>query len=271
MDDADEYDEFGNYIGGGDGGEFGGDAGEQDGAFDDGAFDDGTGGFYANGAEDGEFGAEDAMDVDGAGAVREREEEPAAEGADALAAQDYSTAIVLHEDKEYYPDASDVYGSAETMLQDEDAQPIEEPIIKPTKTKVFSVLESEAPMTTYDAEFLTGMLDHPSLSRCVAVLGGLGSGKTSFMDALIESTHVGGYTHEGDLNSAAAREAEAEAAAAVGKDAAGRKLRAPVRSRGQHAWSLVGQRRYTDTRKDEQERGISIKCELCRFSMACGL
>ena len=265
MDDADDYDEFGNYIGqaGGDGGEFGGDAGEQAGAFDDGAFDDGHGGFYGNAEEDAGFGAGDAMDVDGAGAGAAAAAAAAAEAesAEALAARDYSTAIVLHEDKEYYPDAADVYGAAETMLQDEDAQPIEEPIIKPTKTKVFSVLESEAPMTTYDAEFLTGMLEHPSLSRCVAMLGGLGSGKTSFMDSLIESTHVGGYTHGGDLNSAAAREAEAEQAAAAGKDAAGRKLRAPVRSRGQHAWSLVGQRRYTDTRKDEQERGLSIKCE----------
>jgi len=46
-------------------------------------------------------------------------------------------AVVLHEDKKYYPDASEVFGDAEVTVQDEDTQPITEPIIKPISHKVF--------------------------------------------------------------------------------------------------------------------------------------
>lgn len=39
--------------------------------------------------------------------------------------------IVLHEDKKYYPSAEEVYGrDTEVLVQDEDAQPIEVPIIQ---------------------------------------------------------------------------------------------------------------------------------------------
>lgn len=42
-----------------------------------------------------------------------------------------SQAVVLHEDKQYYPSALDVYGpEVETIIQEEDAQPLTEPIIK---------------------------------------------------------------------------------------------------------------------------------------------
>ena len=36
------------------------------------------------------------------------------------------TAIVLHEDKQFYPDASEVY-PAETLVMEEDAQPLSSP------------------------------------------------------------------------------------------------------------------------------------------------
>ena len=48
--------------------------------------------------------------------------------------------VVLHEDKKYYPSAEEVYGQGtETLLQDEDAQPLEEPIIAPEKLRSFEV------------------------------------------------------------------------------------------------------------------------------------
>ena len=38
---------------------------------------------------------------------------------------------MLHEDKQYYPEASEVYGEkVKTVVLDEDAQPITEPILK---------------------------------------------------------------------------------------------------------------------------------------------
>jgi hypothetical protein len=63
-----------------------------------------------------------------------------------------TSAIVLHEDKKYYPDASEVYPEAETLVQDEDAQPITVPIIAPVKPDTFTSAET-APLTTVSACF----------------------------------------------------------------------------------------------------------------------
>ncbi|RLN92660.1 hypothetical protein BBJ28_00015773, partial [Nothophytophthora sp. Chile5] len=139
---------------------------------------------------------------------------------DALALQDAhledENAIVLHEDKKYYPDASEVFGDAETLVMEEDAQAIETPIIEPVKVKTFSVLERKVPQTTYSTQFLTSLMDHPQLIRHVAVVGSLHHGKTLFTDLLVQQTHV-------------------------------------------DKWDPAVERRYTDTRKDEQERKVSIK------------
>jgi len=38
--------------------------------------------------------------------------------------------VILHEDKQYYPTAEQVYGKdVEAMVEEEDAQPLSEPII----------------------------------------------------------------------------------------------------------------------------------------------
>ena len=63
------------------------------------------------------------------------------------------SAVVLHEDKKYYPDAEEVYGEAETLVQDEDTQPLSRPIIAPIKTKQFSALETTVPETTVRLSF----------------------------------------------------------------------------------------------------------------------
>ena len=53
-----------------------------------------------------------------------------------------STAIVLHEDKKYYPTASEVYGpEVETLIQEEDAQPLTEPIVAPVRKNKFQHVE----------------------------------------------------------------------------------------------------------------------------------
>ena len=53
-----------------------------------------------------------------------------------------STAIVLHEDKKYYPTASEVYGpEVETIIQEEDAQPLTEPIVAPVRQNKFQHVE----------------------------------------------------------------------------------------------------------------------------------
>lgn len=60
-------------------------------------------------------------------------------------------AVVLHEDKQYYPNASDVYGQdVETLVQEEDAQPLTEPIIAPVKVRKWVVEEKDLPETRFD-------------------------------------------------------------------------------------------------------------------------
>ena len=123
---SEEYDEFGNYIGDLKGDSYG---------FD-------------------EFGiaTENTEDM----------EENEAENADEVDAMEIEAretgtqAIVLAEDKKYYPDAEEVYPEAETILQEEDTQPITEPIIAPVKTMDFDLVEKSMPETSFDYNFLAG-------------------------------------------------------------------------------------------------------------------
>lgn len=71
---------------------------------------------------------------------------------------------MLHEDKKYFPSAEEVYPEAETMVQDEDTQPLEEPIIAPIKTKTFEHFESTMPETTYNKEY-KHMIEHQLISQ----------------------------------------------------------------------------------------------------------
>eukprot|EP00605_Chrysophyceae_sp_TOSAG23-4_P000149 GSChrysophyteH1.ASY1.ANO1.172.1 assembled CDS len=132
--DEDEYDEFGNYIGSGD-------AELQD--FAAGAFD---------------ASAEFAIEADTL-SVRDSEFMDVDEG----------NQIVLAEDKQYYPEADEVYPGVKTVLVDEDAQDVDEPIVNPMKVHNFSVLEKEPPKLKYSVDFMQSLMDNPSLVRNIAV------------------------------------------------------------------------------------------------------
>lgn len=160
--DGDLYDEFGNYIGP----ELESDEEEEE-------------NLYAS-----EFGA--------ARRDEEEEEEQHEEPDHEMEEEGVSTAVVLHEDKKYYPSAVEIYGAdVETIVHEEDAQPLTEPIIAPVKRSRFSVVEQDIPETTYELEFLADLMDTPDLIRNVAIFGNLHHGKTTFCDALIEQTHPG--------------------------------------------------------------------------------
>ena len=61
----------------------------------------------------------------------------------------------MHEDKQYYPSASDVYGEGvETLVQEEDAQPLTEPIIAPVKVRKWTVEEKGMPETRFDKGYV---------------------------------------------------------------------------------------------------------------------
>lgn len=193
--DGDLYDEFGNYIGP----ELSDSEEEEIAAHGGGASD-------AEEEEDAE-----AMEEEYGGEQQEMDE---AGGA---------TAIVLHEDKKYYPTAEEVYGAGtETLVQEEDAQPLEQPIIAPILPKSVEVetAESRVAVPSVTAPFLSGLLSTPELIRNIALLGHLHHGKTVLMDMLVQQTHyIPGVENRGPDN--------------------------PLR--------------FTDTRKDEQARGISLK------------
>ena len=60
-------------------------------------------------------------------------------------------AVILHEDKQYYPSASDVYGEGvEALVQEEDAQPLSEPIVAPVKVRKWTIEEKDMPETRFD-------------------------------------------------------------------------------------------------------------------------
>lgn len=136
-----------------------------------------------------------------------------------------SNAVILHEDKQYYPTAQQVYGEdVETMVQEEDAQPLSQPIIAPVEQKKFTIQEADLPPVFFDREFMTDLMNYPEQIRNVAFAGHLHHGKTALMDMLVLETH----------------------------DISGRQEKKTGKKRDE-------QLRYTDIHLLERERGLSIK------------
>ena len=136
-----------------------------------------------------------------------------------------SNAVVLHEDKQYYPTAQQIYGpDVETLVQEEDTQTLQQPIVQPVEHKKFTVEEEDLPPVNFDRGFLTDLMSFPEQIRNIALCGHLHHGKTSFMDTLVQQTHDTSKFLEGKTGKA--------------RDE---------------------QLRYTDTHILERERGLSIK------------
>lgn len=77
----------------------------------------------------------------------------------------------------YYPQAIEVYGpDVETVVQEEDAQALDKPLIEPVKHKNFQVQEQELPETKYDMEYMADMLDNTNLIRNITLMGHLHNG-----------------------------------------------------------------------------------------------
>ncbi|KAI9765109.1 MAG: hypothetical protein M1840_007816 [Geoglossum simile] len=136
-----------------------------------------------------------------------------------------SNAVILHEDKQYYPTAQQVYGpGVETLVQEEDAQPLSQPIIAPVQKKKFTIQEADLPPVHFSRGFMTDLMNYPEHIRNVALVGHLHHGKTAFMDMLVLETH----------------------------DISDRLEKKSGKKRDE-------QLRYTDVHVLERERGISIK------------
>ena len=72
------------------------------------------------------------------------------------------------------------------MVQEEDAQPISEPLVAPIKSKEFDLLEKSTPETTFNYDFLTALMMNHNLIRNVALVGQLHSGKTTLVDVFVQ-------------------------------------------------------------------------------------
>jgi 116 kDa U5 small nuclear ribonucleoprotein component len=193
MDDL--YDEFGNFIG---------QAPESE-----------------EEADDGDIGPSYVYDEDSEVAAEEVNDQQLME----LDEEGPTNAVILHEDKQYYPTAAQVYGpDVETLVEEEDAQPLTQPIIAPVEQKKFAVQEADLPEVTYSREFMTDLLNFPEQIRNIAFAGHLHHGKTAFMDMLVMQTH----------------HLEDRLDKRIGK-------------------KRDEQLRYTDTHFLERERGLSIK------------
>lgn len=98
--------------------------------------------------------------------------------------------MILHEDKQYYPTAEQLYGAdVETRVEEEDAQPLSEPIIAPIQQKKFNIEEADLPPVFFEREFMTDLMNFPEQIRNVAFAGHLHHGKTAFVDMLVLETH----------------------------------------------------------------------------------
>ncbi|EPQ61677.1 Bgt-5198 [Blumeria graminis f. sp. tritici] len=136
-----------------------------------------------------------------------------------------SNAVILHEDKQYYPTAQQVYGeNTETMVQEEDAQPLTQPIIAPVERKKFTIQEADLPPVFFERKFLMDLMCFPDQTRNIAFAGHLHHGKTTLMDMLVLETH----------------------------DITGKLDKKTGRKKDENL-------RYTDNHILEQERGISVK------------
>ncbi|KAI8318873.1 116 kDa U5 small nuclear ribonucleoprotein component-like protein [Martensiomyces pterosporus] len=178
MDDP-NYDEFGNYIGPDIASSSEEEADEYEEEEED-AVGDAYGDADAETAGDQEHAESDSSEPDGPRAMARRVD----------AAQ---TQVVLHEDKKYYPDADEVFGpDVEAVVQEEDTQPLTEPIIAPVKVRKFQVTEDDRqlPDTTYAKEFLVDLQGYPAMVRNVVVAGHLHHGKTALVDVLVAATHA---------------------------------------------------------------------------------
>ena len=74
------------------------------------------------------------------------------------------------------------------MVQEEDAQPLDKPLIAPTRKAKFQI-KQDLPETTYNVDYLADLMDCPDLIRNVVLLGHLHHGKTTLVDCLIRQTH----------------------------------------------------------------------------------
>lgn len=96
--------------------------------------------------------------------------------------------IVLHEDKKFYQSHEEMYPGAEIMIEQEDRQTLETPLVNTEAEKCFDYEENL--QTYYDTQYLLDLLRNSHSTRNVCVAGHLHHGKTGLMDMFVQQTHI---------------------------------------------------------------------------------
>lgn len=94
----------------------------------------------------------------------------------------------------------EAYPGVETLIMEEDTQPIAQPIIEPIRPKNFEYSDKNIPETSFSFDFLRSMMNKPELIRNVGIVGHLHHGKTSFMDLFIQQTHLKDWKLDKEYN-----------------------------------------------------------------------
>lgn len=141
-----------------------------------------------------------------------------------------TNAIILAEDKQLYPTATQVFGpDTEVLVEEEDAQLLSEPLVAPVVESMSGLYESRdsIPPSHYSRAYLTtAIAPYPVLVRNIAIVGHIHHGKTSLLDMIFDATHDMPWSHLDDRHF-------------------------PIR--------------YTDSRFDEQRMKISVKTTATTF------
>ena len=143
-------------------------------------------------------------------------------------------AIVLHEDKEHYPSAEEVYGSdVRAAVLNEDAMDLDTPIVEPVKQKDHTATTKGGDPTDFNYldDYLAVQLSNETTitRRGVAIIGHFHHGKTTLVDLLLEPTLASSKKRFGAWGPKASLDS-----------------------------SAGGGPRYTDTLKTEQDRRMSL-------------
>ena len=104
--------------------------------------------------------------------------------------EDNDNAIVLAEDRTYYPTLSSTFDGVETIIATADEKTLNDPIVEPYVEKKFMLEENDLPDTTYSKRYMWEISKVPERIRNVAFCGNIHAGKTSLIDMLVEQTHM---------------------------------------------------------------------------------
>ena len=133
------------------------------------------------------IGPEILSDSESEGAQEHKEQE-VPEGVQQVLNVSNEHQIVLHQDKKFYVSHEQLYPGAEIMMEQEDRQAIDVPLVSTEHERCY---DHEEPIQTYyQSQYMLDLLPQQSGIRNVCVAGHFHHGKTLLMDILVQHTHV---------------------------------------------------------------------------------